>query len=441
MKKLCLLLVLFASSIFIHPHNTPDAIHTVIEQCNNSQVQYIQCFFTDLQGILREIILPANKLQGALYNGLKFDGSSIPGYSNISTSDMHLALDANSYYEHDDLGFIFCTVYQDEHTPYQADPRWLLEQALERARANNYEFNVGPEIEFFLLDECGNPCDNQGYVQAATHSDLFNLEILLLNKLAEYGISIEKIHHEVAPGQYEIVLHYADALTIADHIMLAKYIITQMAYEYGLSASFLPKPFLHQNGSGMHVHFSLYNTLFQQNAFYESMLQEQLSMVAQQFIAGILNRISEYVLITNPTLNSYLRIRPGFEAPTNICWSPTNRSALIRIPQINASQPYAARAELRCPDSSSNPYLVFAFMLNAGLEGILEQEAPWPMISENIFAFTSEQKETLNIQSLPGSFEQALQNFENTKNNLFNDCFHAVYAKLKHKEFLSTNSH
>ena len=420
----------------------------VINESLQAQVEFVHVYFVALSGNFHQLIIPAAQLESALNNGLKFDGSSVPGCSNIFDSDMHLSLDLDSFFVHPKIkgqpktARIFSYVYQDETTPYPADSRYLLNQAIQKAADLGYEFYLGPEIEFFLLEKnnAGEliPWDSGYYFGVEVQQKHETIKLEMMQTLLDNGVIIEKLHHEVAPGQHEFSIEYDNAMNIADQIMIAKHVIKQVAHNHGLIATFMPKPFLGMNGSGMHIHFSIADMTNHTNLFFHENNDAFLSPLAHNCIAGILNRIQDGAIILNSTINSFKRLVPGYEAPVYVCWAKKNRSALIRIPQINNNQPYAARAEIRSADALCNPYLVFTFLLQAGLTGITNNEEIVPATEENLFKLTLPQIHARNIKILPSSLQQALANFENSTTilNLFNPTFVHEFVKLKSAEAL-----
>lgn len=418
----------------------------ILNEALQAHVEFVHVYFVALSGNFHQLIIPITQLESALNNGLKFDGSSVPGCSNIFDSDMHLALDVDSFFVHPKIknqpktARIFADVYQDETTPYPADPRYLLKQAIQHAAEYNYEFFVGPEIEFFLLEKnnAGElmPWDTGYYFGVELQQKHETIKLEIMQTLLDHGITIEKLHHEVAPGQHELSIEYNSPLVIADHIMLTKHIIKQVAYNHGLVATFMPKPFLGMNGSGMHIHMSLADTTTHMNLFFHEDDDAFLSDIAHNFIAGILNRIQDGAVILNSTINSFKRLVPGYEAPVYVCWAKKNRSALIRIPQINENQPYAARAEIRSADALCNPYLVCTLLLESGLAGILNNEAINPAIEENLFKLTAQEITDRDIVILPSSLHQAIANFaeSSTMSDIFNETFRKEFIAMKQKE-------
>ncbi|MBP6869933.1 glutamine synthetase [Candidatus Babeliales bacterium] len=420
----------------------------VINQSLQAQIEFVHVYFTALSGNFHQVIIPAAQFESALINGLKFDGSSIPGCTNIFDSDMHLSLDFESFFvnpktkNQPKTARIFAYVYQDEVTPFQADPRYLLQQAISKAAACGYEFYVGPEIEFFLLEKNSNgeliPWDTGYYFGVELQQKHETIKFEMIQALLDHGVEIEKLHHEVAPGQHEFSIRYGNAIDLADQIMIAKHIVKQVAGNYGLVATFMPKPFLGMNGSGMHIHFSITDAATGLNLFFDEQDDAFLSTFAHTFIAGVLNKVGDAAVLLNSTVNSFKRLVPGYEAPVYICWAKKNRSALIRIPLINVNQPYAARAEIRSADALCNPYLAFTFLLVSGLAGVENNESFAPAIEENLFKLSLSEIKTRNITTLPSSLSQAITNFENslTMPTIFNETFIQEFITLKKSEAL-----
>lgn len=398
----------------------PIEISELLEQFKAGNICYVDFLFTDILGELRSVTVPLCQVYSALHHGIKFDGSSIAGYSTIYQSDMHLKPDIatckiiSSKLSQPAHARIICDVYKTETEPYEADPRWILKQHMEYTRQQlGYTFNVGPELEFFMVtisdDSTLAPCDTQRYFDCECSTSAKQQQVDLINALLENNIAVEKLHHEVAPGQFEISISYADALSMADQIVLAKHVIKQYATSIGMKATFMPKPIHGINGSGMHVHFSLFDEINAKNAFYQAGADAHLSPIAQQFIAGVLKSIPHASAFCNPTVNSYKRLVAGYEAPVYVCWAKKNRSALIRIPQINECQPSAARAELRSPDGMSNPYVLFSLLLRAGIEGIENQENLQPPLDENTYKLLPEELLKNGVTTLPSSLQNSLQ--------------------------------
>lgn len=423
----------------------------ILDMVQKNNIAIVRCLFTDLLAHPKEVTISADHLSHALKDGLYFDGSSIPGYSTIHDSDMHLTLDCTSFrtikIEQETIGIIFCTI--DPASNSCSDnicARTALKTALQKAADMGYGVSVGVEIEFFLLDPNHNPCDSYAYFDVEPCSWRSTCNRQLINHLQGYGICVEKFHHEVAPGQYEISIHHANPLEIADCIVLAKHAIQEWAIRNNMQVSFMPKPLSTANGSGMHIHFSLHDITTKKNIFYSATDQYLLSKTAYHFIAGILNYIYELDIIFNPTVNSFERLVPGYEAPIYICWAPKNRSALIRIPEFNAHTPHAARAELRNPDASCNPYLAFTALLHMGLDGIEHQTPIAEAMSRNLYKLTLEEISHNNIQTLPSSLSHALELFQSSKqaSTIFGQHICTEFSKAKLHEincFYETAAH
>lgn len=415
--------LLFCSAGCIMPtFADSDRVAEIVERMQESNVSTIDFMFTDILGSVKNVLVPFNQLERCLKNGLKFDGSSIPGYSTIYESDMHLMPDLASAqvivdYDGYATGRVMCDVYKNAQEPYEGDPRSILKSLVNRVNELGYEFYVGPELEFFLFAKGPNksvePIDYDRYFDAEQCSQKEQYKRELLECLLANGVRVEKLHHEVAPGQHEISMHYADALTMADQIVLAKHVIAQFADSIGMKASFMPKPISNQNGSGMHIHFSLAHRLSHpQNAFYDAHDETHLSDIARQFIAGVLNYVPQVNAFINPTVNSYKRLVAGFEAPVYVCWGTKNRSALVRIPEINIDEQSAARAELRSPDAMANPYILLSILLAAGLEGIENTMMLAPAINENLYKLSLDQIRSRGIATLPACLTHALQDLQ-----------------------------
>lgn len=392
---------------------TKDDIRKIVE---DEDIAFIRMQFTDIFGQLKNVAITRSQLEKAMDNQIMIDGSSIEGFARIYESDQYLRPDLDSFVifpwrpQKGKVARFICDVYNPDGTPFAGDPRNVLKRELQKAADKGYSFNVGPELEFFLFatDEEGRPTtttgDNAGYFDLAPldrGSDTRREISLLLEKM---GFEIEASHHEVAKGQHEIDFKYADALATADKIMTFKLTVKTTAQRNGLHATFMPKPLEGVNGSGMHTNMSLFKD--GKNVFFDPTDERQLSKEAYQFIAGILHHMKAMAAITNPTVNSYKRLVPGYEAPCYMAWSTSNRSALIRIP---AARGASTRVELRCPDPSTNPYLEFALCLAAGLDGIEKQMGVPAEETSNIFAMTEDEREAHGIQSLPGSLHEALK--------------------------------
>jgi len=387
----------------------------LLEKARNLGVKFIRLQFTDIFGVLKNVAITVEQLDKALDGELMFDGSSIHGFARIEESDMYLRPDLKSFAvfpwrpREGGVARLICDVYNPDGTPFEGDPRFVLKKVLAEAAEMGYSMQVGPELEFFLfqVDKDGNPTldthDDAGYFDLAPVDLGENARRSMVLTLEEMGFEIEASHHEVAPGQHEIDFKYSDALDVADKIMTFKMVIRTTAQRHGLHATFMPKPVFGINGSGMHMNQSLFKD--GQNAFYDPSTPDQLSDIAKYYIGGLMKHARSFAAITNPTVNSYKRLVPGYEAPVYIAWSARNRSPLIRIPAKRGS---STRIELRNPDPSCNPYLAIAVALKAGLDGIKNKILPPPPTDVNIYRMTAEERNALNISSLPASLMEAL---------------------------------
>lgn len=387
----------------------------IINLVKENGVKFIRLQFTDIFGTLKNVAITDKQLEKALNNECMFDGSSIDGFVRIEESDMNLRPNLDSFVifpwrpQQGKVARLICDVYRPDGTPFEGDPRCILKRAIADAAELGYTMNVGPECEFFLFetDENGNPTtntqDKAGYFDLAPTDLGENARRDMTLALEEMGFEIEASHHEVAEGQNEIDFKYSDALTTADNIMTFKLVVKSIAQRHGLHASFMPKPIFGINGSGMHVNMSLFKD--GKNAFVDENDKNGLSKVAYQFIAGLLKNVKGVAAVTNPLVNSYKRLVPGYEAPVYLAWSCRNRTALIRVP---ASRGAGTRVELRCPDPSSNPYLVLACLLQAGLDGIKNNLTPPAEIEANIFAMTEQERKDAGIDNLPNNLYEAV---------------------------------
>lgn len=395
----------------------------IIRICKEQDVKFIRLQFVDIFGILKNVAVPVEQLEAVLNNEIMFDGSSIEGFVRIQESDMYLRPDLNTFTifpwrpSPNKVARLICDVYLPDGTPFPGCPRGVLKKMLKKAEEMGYKFFVGPEIEFFLFltDENGNPTlqthDQGGYFDLAPVDLGEDARRDMVLTLEEMGFEIEASHHEVAPGQHEIDFKYDDALYTADNVVTFKLVVKTIAQRHGLHATFMPKPIFGINGSGMHTNMSLARVSDGKNAFLDPNDKLQLSKEAYYFIGGLMKHAREFALVTNPLVNSYKRLVPGYEAPVYIAWSPRNRSPLIRVP---AKRGQATRVELRCPDPSANPYLAFAAVLAAGLDGIKNKIEPPEPVEENIFIMSEEERAKRGIGSLPGSLEEAIKEFENS---------------------------
>lgn len=378
-------------------------------------VRFIRLQFTDLLGMIKNVEIPVSQLDKALDNKMMFDGSSIEGYVRIEESDMYLYPDLDTWVvfpwvAQDRVARLICDIYMPDGTPFPGDPRGILKRALQEAAEMGFSaMNVGPEPEFFLFktDERGEPTtelnDQGGYFDLAPMDMGENCRRDIVLTLEEMGFEIEASHHEVAPGQHEIDFKYADAIRAADQIQTFKLVVKTVARMHGLHATFMPKPLFGVNGSGMHCHQSLFKG--NENAFYDESDKLGLSDTARHYMAGIMQHARAMAAITNPTVNSYKRLVPGYEAPCYVAWSASNRSPMIRIP---ASRGLSTRVELRNPDPAANPYLTLAVTLKAGLDGIKHQIPLSAPIDRNIYIMSDEERLDAGIPSLPANLKEAL---------------------------------
>lgn len=397
--------------------NKLSEIKEIIEKKN---VELLHMQFVDLEGTLKNVTITAQQLEDAVEGKIMFDGSSIVGFSPINKSDLYLQPDLNTFAVlpwsveegYSEARFL-CSVTNPDGTLFEGDTRNVLKKTVEKAAKKGYSISVGPELEFFLFktDEDGRPTvkthDVGGYFEPSPHDIGERVRLEIYRALKAMGFTIEASHHEVAEGQHEINFKYADALTAADNATTYKWVVKTVAKQFGLHASFMPKPVFGINGSGMHVNMSFFKD--GQNVFFDENDGLQLSETAYQFIAGLLENVKNFAAVTNPLVNSYKRLVPGYEAPCYIAWSASNRSALIRIP---AKKGMATRVELRCPDPSANPYLTFAVIAAAGLDGVDRELTPVSSVNEDIFHMSVEEREERGIDSLPGSLETAVEALE-----------------------------
>ncbi len=389
----------------------------VIKLCDEAGVKFIRLQFSDVLGIAKNVAIPRSQLERALDNEIMFDGSSIQGFTRIEESDMNLRPDLDTFTlypwrtgDHPVARFI-CDVYKADGSPFEGDPRYVLKRALADASDLGFDVVFGPECEFFLfkLDpETGRPTtethDKAGYFDLGPADKGEDARRDIILTLESMGFEVEASHHEVAAGQHEIDFKYDHALAQADRVATFKLVTRSIAARHGLHATFMPKPVFGINGSGMHTHVSFFKN--GKNAFYDPNGKHQLSEVARYFIGGLLKHAKAITAIANPLVNSYKRLVPGYEAPVYIAWSAHNRSALVRVP---ASREQGTRVELRSPDPACNPYLAFAAMITAGVEGIRKKIEPMESVTFNIYHLTEEERLAKGIDSLPGSLAEALE--------------------------------
>lgn len=391
----------------------------VLHLAKDLNVKFVRLQFTDIFGTLKNVAIPVSQLPKALEGEIQFDGSSIEGFVRIEESDMNLRPDPNTFVlfpwkpKEGAVARLICDVYNPDGTPFAGCPRVQLKKVLAEAEKMGYIMNAGPEAEFFLFhtDADGRPTlithDQGGYFDLTPVDLGENARRDMVLMLTDMGFEVEASHHEVAPGQHEIDFKYNDALTTADNLVTFRFVVRTVAQMHGLHASFMPKPIYGINGSGMHTHQSLFKGGV--NAFYDPDGPYELSKECLSYIAGLLEHAPAFTAVTNPTVNSYKRLVPGYEAPVYIAWSQRNRSPLVRIPSRRG---VGTRVELRSPDPSCNPYLALAVMLKAGLDGIKRNLTPPEPEDRNIYAMTPEERAQHNIKSLPASLEEALKELE-----------------------------
>lgn len=422
-------------------HYTRERILQLIEE---EDVEFIRLQFTDMFGTFKNVAITASQMKKALNNQCMFDGSSIESYIKIEESDMYLYPDLDTFVilpwrpQHGKVARLICDIYRPDGTDFEGSPRYILKKVLEEAKQLGYDFQVGTECEFFLFQtaEDGTPTTNTteraGYFDLGPLDQGENARRDMVLTLEDMGFEIESSHHESAPAQHEIDLKYESALKAADQIMTFKFAVRTIAKRHGVHATFMPKPKYGVNGSGMHVNMSLMKD--GKNCFFDASDPLGLSKEAYYFIGGILKHMKGMTVITNPIVNSYKRLVPGFEAPVYIAWSSKNRSPLIRIPAVKGEE---IRVELRSPDPSANPYLVFAVCLRAGLQGIKQKIEPPYSIDKNIFEMTKEERKEKQIEALPANLKEAILEFENDdfiKETLGKE-FSMHYAKGKLNEW------
>ena len=397
----------------------------VLRTIEERDIRFIRLWFTDVLGILKSVSIAPAELEGAFAEGIGFDGSAIEGFSRLTESDMLAKPDPSSFqilpWRGDDMpvGRMFCDILLPDGSPSYADPRWVLKRQLAKAAQQGFTFYTHPEIEFFLFNETPDegrdpvPVDNVGYFDHSPHPAGQDFRRQAISTLEHMGISVEFSHHEGGPGQQEIDLRYADALTTADNIMTFRLVVKEVALEHGVVASFMPKPFTEHPGSGMHTHVSLFDG--DANAFYGPGAEFQLSPLARQFIAGLLHHAPEITAVTNQWINSYKRLAGGGEAPSYICWGHNNRSALVRVPMYKPAKGQSTRVEFRSLDSAANPYLAYALILAAGLKGIEEKYELPAATEDDVWALSDQERRAMGLRPLPGSLEQAIAAMEGSE--------------------------
>jgi glutamine synthetase len=418
----------------------------VLEKAKKDKVTFLNLQFTDIMGSLKQVTAPVQSLPDIMKYGAWFDGSSVEGFARIHESDLYLKPDPATYSIIPWLGSkegntarLICDIYRPDGNPFQGDPRFILKKVLEKARKMGFKYNTGPEPEFFLFKNDSAdllPMDSDSYFDLTTdQAHVIRREITAA--LEMFGIDVEASHHEVAPGQHEIDFRHGNALTTADRLLTLRVTVKSIAQRHGLRASFMPKPVMDINGSGMHVHQSLFNVKTKRNAFYDPKNEYGLSKAAFDFIAGQLHHVKGMMAVICPTVNSYKRLVSGYEAPVYISWARINRSALIRVPHWFEDKPNSARMELRCPDPACNPYLAFAVMLAAGLDGIEHKiKLPDP-VEEDLYKFDDAKLMSRKIDTLPSSLFEAIYELKKNKlmREVLGDHLYRKYINIKTREW------
>src|SRR3989338_449172 len=399
----------------------------ILKLAKRHNIRFIKLWFTDVLGFLKGISITRSELERALEDGMGFDGSSIEGFARIEESDMVAMPDPSTFqlipWRSDKTSFsarMFCDVLKTNGSPFEGDPRYVLKKNLKKAKDMGFTYNIGPELEYFYFENPKNTIilDRGGYFDLTPLDVAQDLRRETVMMLENMDIQVEYSHHEVATSQHEIDLRYCEALQMADNVMTYRMVVKEIARQHGKYATFMPKPIYGINGSGMHVHQSLFKG--SKNAFFNKADKTHLSDVAKFFIAGILRHVNETTAVTNQWVNSYKRLVPGYEAPVYICWAQMNRSALIRVPMYKPGKENATRIEYRSPDPACNPYLAFSCMLAADLKGVERKLKLAEPANDNIYHLTEEEKRKIGIKSLPEDLLEAIKITEESK--LIKDC-------------------
>jgi glutamine synthetase len=426
------------------------ARRAVLKRIKDEGVEHVLFWFTDLEGHLKSFAITPNEMEGALDDGMGFDGSSITGFNRIEESDMVAIPDPSTFAlmprptdEHGHaigakVARLFCDVVTPDGNPYEGDPRYILRRALDRMRSAGFDaFNVGPELEYFLFedDQDTQTLDEGGYFVMTAQDAATEVRNDTIQALESMGIPVEYHHHEVGPSQHEIDMRYADALSMADHTLTYRLIVKEVAAWHGYYATFMPKPLFGENGSGMHTHMSLFKN--GRNQFFDAKDPHHLSPTAKAFIAGLLTHAREMAAVLAQWVNSYKRLVPGYEAPVYVAWSQRNRSALVRVPLYKPGSEQGTRAEIRCPDPACNPYLAFAALLQAGLEGIEKgYELPDEMTT-NLYRLSADERKERGIVSLPESLGEAVDELAGSElmQRALGEHIFPRYIELKRREW------
>ncbi|MBU1999097.1 MAG: type I glutamate--ammonia ligase [Candidatus Omnitrophota bacterium] len=410
----------------------PRTKQEILKLAKEHKVKFVRLWFTDVLGFIKGFAITINELEGALEEGMGFDGSSIEGFARIEESDMIARPDPTTFAiipwrsgENYSVARMFCDIYEPSGKPFEGDPRFILKRNIAKAKELGYTYYVGPELEYFYFKDSNipQPLDQGGYFDLAPLDVAQDLRSNTIMALESLGITVEYSHHEVASSQHEIDLRYDDALKMADNVMTYRFVVKEVARQNGVYATFMPKPLFGINGSGMHVHQSLFSAKGgsasggkgEKNAFFDKNDKYHLSSVGKSYIAGLLKHASEITAVTSQWVNSYKRLIPGYEAPVYICWAQMNRSALIRVPMYKPGKEKATRIEYRSPDPACNPYLTFSVMLASGLEGMRKNYKLAGPANDNIYDMTARERELAGISSLPDDLLEAIKIAENSK--------------------------
>lgn len=416
----------------------------VLKACKDKDVSFIRLWFTDILGQVKSFAVTRSELEGALTRGMGFDGSSITGYQSIEESDMIAMPDPSTFRmvpwrpQDKPVARMICDIKTPDGEPYEGDPRYCLKKALARAKKMGYDhFYIGPELEFFYFKNSDGieTLDKGGYFDLTTLDVASDLRRDTVQALEAMGVNIEYSHHEVGHSQHEIDMRFDDALGMADNVITYRIVVKEIASAHGVYATFMPKPIFGQNGSGMHTHQSLFKG--SKNAFYSAKDKDFLSADCKRYIAGLLTHAKEMSAVFAQNVNSYKRLVPGYEAPVYIAWSRRNRSALVRVPMYHPGQENATRAELRCPDPVCNPYLTFAAMLHAGLDGIEKGYDFMAPMETNLYHLSDAERKAQGIESLPSSLGEAISIMENSElmKKALGDHIFSRYIELKKQEW------
>jgi glutamine synthetase len=417
----------------------------ILKRVDAENVEFIRFWFTDILGQLKSFAVGRDELANAFEDGMGFDGSSITGFNRIEESDMIAMPDPGTFRilpwragESHKVGRVFCDVLKPGGEPYEGDPRWVMRRALARAKDAGFDhYYLGPELEFFLFkdDQGTEVLDKGGYFDLTTLDVASDFRRDVVFTLRELGIPVEYTHHEVGPSQHEIDMRFADGLEMADNTMTYRIAVKEVAMAHGYYATFMPKPLFGENGSGMHTHQSLFRG--DENAFFDADDEYYLSAAGKGFIAGLLHHATELSALFAPSVNSYKRLVPGYEAPVYVAWSRRNRSALVRVPLYHPGKEQATRAELRCPDPSCNPYLTFAALLHAGLDGIEKgYDLPEPM-DRNLYDLTHDERVAAGVAQLPETLGEAVEEMAKSElvKRALGDHIFPRYIDLKREEW------